>query len=94
LSLSGSTCSGFALGTIKGSASGFTHTESHARSFSAVPIELSFAQLTRGVGWEVGAMLLVPFRRPQFAIEHVGVAYDSPPVAALLTLRGVVLWPW
>jgi hypothetical protein len=87
-------CSGFALGVIKGSAHGFTRTEAHTRVFSALPIEIALAQLGRALGWEFGAALLVPFRRNQFAVENAGIAYDSPPVAALVTLRGVVLWPW
>jgi hypothetical protein len=87
-------CSGFALGATRAAAHGFTRDERRTRLFYAWPVEVAFAQLGRAVGWELGAALLIPFRRAQFSVDGAGTAYESPPLAALLTLRAIGLWPW
>lgn len=88
-------CSGVHAGRLKVAASGFTRNDAVEKTWLAVPIELSLASLAGPLGFEVGAAALVPLRRDDFSVDGVGVAYRSPPVGALVSLRGVGSWvPW
>ncbi|WP_437761742.1 hypothetical protein WMF27_03125 [Sorangium sp. So ce281] len=85
-------CSGVHAGRLKVAASGFTRNDAVEKTWLAVPIELSLASLAGPLGFEVGAAALVPLRRNDFSVDGVGVAYRSPPVGALVSLRGVGSW--
>ncbi|WP_438034784.1 hypothetical protein [Sorangium sp. So ce204] len=85
-------CSGVHAGRLKAAASGFTRNDAVEKTWLAVPIELSLASLSGPLGFEVGAAALVPLRRNDFSVDGVGVAYRSPPVGALVSLRGVGSW--
>ncbi|WP_438041618.1 hypothetical protein [Sorangium sp. So ce128] len=85
-------CSGVHAGRLKVAASGFTRNDAVETTWLAVPIELSLASLAGPLGFDVGAAALVPLRRNDFSVDGVGVAYRSPPVGALVSLRGVGSW--
>ncbi|WP_437279571.1 hypothetical protein WME90_03155 [Sorangium sp. So ce375] len=85
-------CSGIHAGRLKAAASGFTRNDAVEKTWLAVPIELSLASLAGPLGFEVGAAALVPLRRNDFSVDGVGVAYRSPPVGVLVSLRGVGVW--
>ncbi|WP_437590732.1 hypothetical protein [Sorangium sp. So ce1000] len=85
-------CSGVHAGRLKAAASGFTRNDAVEKTWLAVPFELSLASVAGPLGFEVGAAALVPLRRNDFSVDGVGVAYRSPPVGALVSLRGVGSW--
>jgi hypothetical protein len=81
-------CSGFALGSISAAASGFMdRAQDKHRLFAALPLELAFGQASPHASWQLSAALLLPFRRNQFSIDGLGRVYDTPALAALLSLR-------
>jgi hypothetical protein len=86
-------CSGLWLGSLSARADGFTRDASASELWLAWPIELTLAQSTGPIGWELIATAILPVRRRDFAIEGAGSAYRSAPIAALLCLRAVGLWP-
>ncbi|MDC0680625.1 hypothetical protein [Sorangium atrum] len=85
-------CSGVHAGRLKAAASGFTRNDAVEKTWLAIPFELSLASLAGPLGFDVGAAALVPLRRNDFSVDGVGVAYRSPPVGALVSLRGVGSW--
>jgi hypothetical protein len=87
-------CSGAFAGAITAEAEGYTRNEQRTRSWFAVPIEAALAGWTSPVGWEVSLAGLVPLRRPDYTIDGLGTVYESPPVAALLSLRLMGIVPW
>ncbi|WP_437600564.1 hypothetical protein WMF28_03210 [Sorangium sp. So ce590] len=86
-------CSGLHAGLLKVVASGYTRNDVAETAWLAVPLELSLARLAGPLGFDVGAAALVPLRRNDFSVDGVGVAYRSLPVGALVSLRGVAIWP-
>jgi hypothetical protein len=88
------TCSGVATGRVVGEAEGFTRNERHTRLWLAIPIEAAFANLASPVGWEMAIAGLVPIERPDFSIDGLGVAYASPPIGAMLSLRALGVLPF
>jgi hypothetical protein len=85
-------CSGVYAGVLKGEGSGYTRNESASTPWLALPFELALHSVSPGFGWELGAAALVPIRRHDFEVDGVGVAYASPAIAGLLSLRAVGLW--
>ena len=71
---------------------GYTRNESATKPWLAWPLEVALASTPAPLGFELGATLLLPLRRQDFAIDDVGVAYESLPAGVLLSLRGVGLW--
>jgi hypothetical protein len=87
-------CTGAFVGLVSGEAKGFTSNEHHTRPWVAVPLELVLARWSAPVGWELSAGALLPLRRQDFSVEGLGVAYKSPPVGGMLSLRAVGILPW
>jgi hypothetical protein len=85
-------CSGLYAGILKGAGRGYTHDESAATPWLALPAELALRSVSPGFGWELGAAALVPIRHHEFSVDGVGVAYDPPVLGALVSLRAVGLW--
>ncbi|WP_437999184.1 hypothetical protein WMF26_03825 [Sorangium sp. So ce185] len=85
-------CSGVHAGRLQAAASGYTRNDVAAKAWLAVPLELSLSRLSGPLGFDVGAAALLPLRRNDFSVDGVGVAYSSPPVGALVSLRGVGVW--
>jgi hypothetical protein len=87
-------CSGALLGQLSVQARGYSRNDHRSESWFALPLELTLAQLTTPLGWELSASALVPLRRHDFSVDGVGIAYRSPPVGAVLSLRALGLWGW
>ena len=87
-------CSGLFVGAVTAHAEGFTQNDRRVRSWLAVPVELSLAELSGPVGWEVSASALGTLVHPDFEVQNLGAAYRSPRVGAMLTFRAVGLWTW
>ncbi|WP_437317925.1 hypothetical protein [Sorangium sp. So ce385] len=85
-------CSGIHAGRLQVAASGYTRNDVAEKAWLAVPLELSLSRLSGPLGFDVGAAALLPIRRNDFSVDGVGVAYSSPPVGALVSLRGVGVW--
>ncbi|WP_437863071.1 hypothetical protein [Sorangium sp. So ce363] len=85
-------CSGLHAGWLKAAASGYTRNDVAEKMWLAVPLELSLARLSGPLGFDVSASALLPLRRSDFSVDGVGVAYSSPPVGVLVSLRGVGVW--
>ncbi|XXX78037.1 hypothetical protein WMF30_04605 [Sorangium sp. So ce134] len=85
-------CSGIYAGRLQVAASGYTRNDAAEKAWLAVPLELSLARLSGPLGFDLGAAALLPLQRNDFSVDGVGVAYSSPPVGALVSLRGVGVW--
>jgi hypothetical protein len=84
-------CTGLLAGAATAEAQGFTRNERRVRTWLAVPFELSLAQLSGPVGWEVSAAALGSLVHEDFSIDGLGPAYESPRVGGMLSLRAVGL---
>jgi hypothetical protein len=87
-------CAGAFVGLVTGDAKGFTTNARHTRPWVAVPVEIVLAGWTTPVGWELGVSGLIPVRRQDFEITGLGVAYKSPPIGGMLSLRAIGMIPW
>ena len=85
-------CSGIYAGLLKVHAERYTSNASADKAWLAVPLELSLATASSPVGVEVGVSALLPLRRNDFSIDHLGVAYASWPVGLMLSMRAVGTW--
>jgi hypothetical protein len=85
-------CSGIYAGLLKVRAFGYTRNASAEKAWLAVPIGFSFATTSSPVGVEVAASALLPLRRDDFLIDHLGVAYESWPVGMLLSMGAAGTW--
>lgn len=82
-------CAGVFAGATRGEACGFTQNFVQQSPWLAVPVELSLARLAGPVGWELGASALAIAAERDYGVDGVsGVAYRTPPVAALFSIRG------
>jgi len=79
---------------VEARAVGFTSNEQARRSWLAVPLELSLADSSGTVGWELSATALGSLVHHDFQIEGLGTPYRAPRVGALFTLRAVGLLAW
>jgi hypothetical protein len=87
-------CSGVAVAQVVGEAHGYTRNERHGRLWLAIPVEAALSGWSSRIGWEIAAAALLPIERPDFSIDGAGVAYASPPVGAMLTLRAMGIVPF
>jgi hypothetical protein len=87
-------CSGLFVGVMTAQADGFTTNERRVRPWLAVPLELSLAQLSGPVGWELSGAALGSLVHHDFEVDNIGVVYRSPRVGAMLSLRAFGLWSW
>jgi hypothetical protein len=84
-------CAGLFVGVASAEAEGFTTAQRRTRPWLAIPLELSFSERAGSIGWEVSAAALGSLVHQDFSIDHLGPAYQSPRVAAMLSLRAVGL---
>lgn len=87
-------CSGMFVGVMTAQADGFTTNDRRVRPWLAVPLELSLAELSGPVGWELSGAALGSLVHHDFEVDNIGIAYRSPRVGAMLSLRAVGLWSW
>ena len=87
-------CSGFFLGLESAEATRFTRNDRRARTWLAFPLDIAFAWWQPPIGWELAASGLLPVKRQDFAIDGLGVGYETPPVAGMVSLRAIALLPW
>ena len=87
-------CSGLFAGVVTAQAEGFTVNQLRRRSWLAVPVELSLAELSGPVGWELSASALGTLAHHDFEVDGLGVAYRSPRIGAMLSLRAIGLLSW
>lgn len=85
-------CSGLYAGLLQVRANGYTRNDAANKAWLAVPLELSLLTTASPIGVELGASALLPLRRNDFAIDHLGIAYESWPVGLLVSLRAVGSW--
>jgi hypothetical protein len=81
-------CSGIIVARHSATAEGFTRNDTRHRPWLAVPLQLSGSYWAGHVGVELGLSALVPVHRTDFAIEGLGVPYESASVG-FLGLLGV-----
>jgi hypothetical protein len=86
-------CSGLVVGVEHAHARGYTRNDDRNTSWLAVPLGASATLFTGRLGWELGAGALFSLHRNDYGIDGLGVAYRSPAVSGLLTLRVVILGP-
>jgi hypothetical protein len=84
-------CSGVYAGLLKVQAFDYTRNDSTAKAWLALPVGVSLST-TSPLGVELGASALLPLRRTDFAIDNLGVAYDSWRIGMLLSMRAVGTW--
>ena len=87
-------CSGLLAGMVTAQANGFTQNLERHRPWLAVPMELSLSESLGPVGWELSGAALGNLVQHDFEVSYIGVAYRSPRVGAMLSLRAVGLWSW
>jgi len=85
-------CSGMFVGAVHAHAVGFTSNEQATRSWLSVPLELSVADLSGTVGWELSATALGQLVHHDFQVEGLGAPYHAPRVGAMFTLRAIGLF--
>jgi hypothetical protein len=85
-------CSGIYAGLVSVEANGYTRNDDAKKPWLALPLELAFLTTSSPIGVELGASALVPLRRSDFAIDYLGVAYESWPVGLLLSMRAMGSW--
>ncbi len=85
-------CASGMVGRVHARAQGFDESTDAARAWPAFGLELRLGRAPSALGLELSAALLVPLLRQDFAIDNVGIAYESTPVALMLALRGALGW--
>jgi hypothetical protein len=87
-------CAGAFAGRTTGDARGFTTDLVHQRPWLVVPVELSLARLAGPFGWELVGSALVAVVQHDYGIDGIaGVAYRSPAIGGLLSLRCLLAFP-
>ena len=89
-------CSGLFAGaaTAQAEGPGIGDNAAQTRLYLALPLEISLADLSRALGWEVSATALAGLAHQDFVVEGLPPAYRAPRVGAMLTVRVFGLWPW
>lgn len=82
-------CTGVYAGLLHVEATGYTRNDSADKAWLAVPLELTVSTTSTPVSVEIGASALLPLRRNDFAIDNLGVAFESWPVGVMLSMRAV-----
>jgi len=80
-------CSGGYFGRLTAEGRNYTNNTQQTRTWVAAPFEVAATYRMGAVGVQLAATALVPVQRQNFSIEHLGVAYDATPVAAMFSLR-------
>ena len=86
-------CSGLIAGVVEARADGFTRNAQRVRSWLAVPLELSLAELSGSVGWEISAAALGSLVHHDFEVDGLGTPYHAPRIGGMVSLRAVGLLP-
>lgn len=87
-------CSGAWLGRRVAEGRGFSESFTSATTYLGVPLEVSLSHGSAPVGWELGAGALLSFPRRTYYVSGLGNAYESAPIGALVSLRGLLIWPF
>ena len=87
-------CSGAWLARRVAEGRDFSENTKSATTWLGVPLELALTRWSSPIGWEVSAGAVLSFPRRTYFVPGFGSAYDSPPIAAVLALRGFLVWPW
>jgi len=89
-------CSGLFAGAATGKADGpgISDNAAQTRSYLALPLEVSLADLSPAFGWEVSATALAGLAHQDFVVEGLPPAFRAPRIGAILTVRVFALWPW
>ncbi len=87
-------CSGAWLGRRRAEGRGYTDDVESTTTWLGIPIELSLADLSPPLGWEVSVIALLSFPRRDYTVSGVGAAYESWPIGAVLSVRGLGVVPW
>lgn len=87
-------CSGLFVGALDARAEGFTSNERRTRAWLALPLELSVADLSGALGWELSATALGSLVHHDFQVEGLGPPYRAPRFGAMVTLRAAGLLAW
>jgi hypothetical protein len=90
--LSFDVCSGGYLGRITAEGRGYSTNASQGRSWIAIPLEVGVTYGTGPFGAELAGAALLPIERQNFRIDNLGVAYESKPVAGIVSLRIIGRW--
>lgn len=79
-------CAVFGVGRLRGEGRGFDQAFRSDLLWTAAGLGLTAeSRLTRRLYGAVGATLWVPLRRQTFSVEYAGIAWESRPVAGVLT---------
>jgi hypothetical protein len=87
-------CSGALIGVVTAEGRGYSLDQTRTQPWLAAPLEVAVAGFAGPVGLELGAGALASFQRPDFSVDHLGVAYRSPLVGATVSLRAIGQWGW
>ena len=87
-------CSGALIGVVTAEGRGYSLDQTRTQPWLAAPLEVALAAFEGPVGLELGAGALASFQRPDFSVDHVGVAYRSPLIGATVSLRAIGQWSW
>lgn len=80
-------CAGVHVGRIQTEARGYTDNRTASALWLTLPAELALAYTAQHYWLELGASALIRLKSTDFAVDGLGVAYSSPPIGALLSLR-------
>jgi hypothetical protein len=87
-------CAGGMMGLATAEGEGYSRDERHSRPWLALPVDVQLSGRRGVVGWELDAGAFATLRRADFAVDGVGVAYHSPPIGVMLSLRAFAVLPW
>ena len=87
-------CTGAWLGLRSAEGRGYTQNTSSRSPWLGVPLELSLAQLSAPLGWEISAGALLSAPRRHYTVAGIGAAYEAPALGFVLSARGFGVWPW
>ena len=80
-------CSGGYFGRLAAEGRNYTNNTQQIRTWVAAPFEVAATYRIGAIGVQLAATALVPVQRQNFSIEHLGVAYEATPIAAMFSLR-------
>jgi hypothetical protein len=87
-------CTGALAGLATGGGHDFSTDATRTQPWIAVPLELAPAVFAGPLGVEIGVGGLASLVRPDFSIDGLGVAYRSPLLGAMVSLRVMGRWRW
>jgi len=80
-------CGGGYVGWLTAEGRNYTSNTQQKRPWGAAPLEIAATYRIGAVGVQLAGTALVPVQRQNFSIEHLGVAYEATPIAAMFSLR-------